>query len=152
MNLIIYLLTAIGFFAIIIFIIVDFFGGFLVSIGYFIYGLEALLGRKIDHKPGKAPVTDLDFGYMWLIAGIFFIYASVSIFRTAIKFESYPQFLRCVGCGKFYNFSDVKENPICKACGEKLVKEDEYENAINQKEAERLRAERIANGITKLKN
>lgn len=102
-----------------------------------------------------APITDLDFGYLWLIAGFLLIGFGVAFlylsFRSEKRIKNYPYFLRCVGCGKFYNFSDVKENPICKACGEKLVKEYEYENAINQKEVEIPREEKEPNNITKPK-
>lgn len=128
---------------------------FLIGMMFVFYGIFALTLKKINTKPGMAPVTDLNFGYLWLIAGFLLIGFGVAFlylsFRSEKRIKNYPYFLRCVGCGKFYNFSDVKENPICKACGEKLVKEEEYENAINQKEAERLRAERIANGIIKSK-
>lgn len=66
-----------------------------------------------------------------------------------------PYYVKCNKCIKIFKYEETIKGkcPNCNIKTKKATKKeiDEYKNAIYQKEAERLRAERIANGIIKPK-
>lgn len=66
-----------------------------------------------------------------------------------------PYYVKCHKCIKIFKYEETIKGkcPNCNIKTKKATKKEieEYKNIINQKEAERLRAERIANGIIKPK-
>ena len=44
----------------------------------------------------------------------------ISHFAPKKSVKYYPKFMRCKGCFKFYNFSDVKDRSVCPKCGGEL--------------------------------
>ena len=76
---------------------------------------------RVDIKPGFMASVKFDSAYLRIIIGIlcfaacaFFLYLA---FRSEKSVKYYPKFMRCKGCFKFYNFSDVKDRSICPKCG-----------------------------------
>lgn len=96
-------------------------------IGFFAFfarGLTAALLGKVDIKPGFMASVKLESAYLRIIIGIlcfaacaFFLYLA---FRPEKSIKYYPKFMRCKGCLKFYNFSDVKDRSVCPKCGGEL--------------------------------
>ncbi|MCR4942365.1 MAG: endonuclease Q family protein, partial [Campylobacter sp.] len=88
--------------------------------------------RVVNSKPGVLPKTDLDTGYLWLLAGLIFYAAAIGFFYLAFRSEKsikrIPEFLRCKKCRKVYNYTDVKDkNNICPKCGGVLQDYAEFE-------------------------
>nr|WP_314167269.1 hypothetical protein [uncultured Campylobacter sp.] len=88
---------------------------------------------KVDIKPGFMASVKFDSAYLRIIIGIlcfaacaFFAYLA---FRSEKSIKYYPKFMRCKGCLKFYNFSDVKDRSICPKCGGELQNYAEIEKS-----------------------
>ena len=81
-------------------------------------------GRSIGGGRYKARLYGIgkfDSAYLRITIGIlcfaacaFFAYLA---FRPEKSIKYYPKFMRCKGCLKFYNFSDVKDRSVCPKCG-----------------------------------
>ncbi len=91
---------------------------------FFTWGLTAALLGKVDIKPGFMASVKFDSVHLRIIIGIlcfvacaFFLYLA---FRPEKSVKYYPKFMRCKGCLKFYNFSDVKDRSVCPKCGGEL--------------------------------
>ena len=106
-------------------------------IGFFAFfawgGLTAALLGKVDIKPGFMASVKLESAYLHIIIGIlcfvactFFAYLT---FRSEKSVKYYPKFMRCKGCFKFYNFSDVKDRRVCPKCGGELQNYAEIEKS-----------------------
>ena len=100
---------------------------------FFAWGLAAVLLGKVDIKPGFMESVKLESAYLRIIIGIlcfaacaFFAYLA---FRPEKSVKYYPKFMRCKGCLKFYNFSDVKDRSVCPKCGGELQNYAEIEKS-----------------------
>ena len=100
---------------------------------FFAWGLTAALSGKVDIKPGFMASVKLESAYLRIIIGIlcfaacaFFAYLA---FRPEKSVKYYPKFMRCKGCLKFYNFSDVKDRSVCPKCGGELQDYAEIEKS-----------------------
>ena len=100
---------------------------------FFTWGLTAALLGKVDIKPDFMAPVKLESAYLRIIIGIlcfaayaFFAYLA---FRSEKSIKYYPKFMRCKGCLKFYNFSDVKDRSVCPKCGGELQNYAEIEKS-----------------------
>jgi len=100
---------------------------------FFAWGLAAALLGKVDIKPGFMASVKFDSAYLRIIIGIlcfaacaFFLYLA---FRSEKSIKYYPKFMRCKGCLKFYNFSDVKDRSVCPKCEGELQDYAEIEKS-----------------------
>lgn len=91
---------------------------------FFTWGLAAALLGKVDIKPDFMASVKFDSAYLRIIIGILCFTACACFLYLAFRSEKsvkyYPKFMRCKGCLKFYNFSDVKDGSVCPKCGGKL--------------------------------
>ena len=101
---------------------------------FFAWGLTAALSGEVDIKPGFMASVKFDSSHLRIIIGIlcfaacaFFAYLA---FRPEKSIKYYPKFMRCKGCLKFYNFSDVKDRSVCPKCGGELQDYAGIENRI----------------------
>ncbi len=79
---------------------------------------------EVDIKPDFMVSAKFESAYLRIIIGIlcfaacaFFLYLA---FRSEKGIKYYPKFMRCKGCFKFYNFSDVEDRSVCPKCGGEL--------------------------------
>lgn len=100
---------------------------------FFAWGLTAALSGKVDIKPYFMASAKFDSIYLRIIIGtlcfavcVFFAYLA---FRSEKSIKYYPKFMRCKGCFKFYNFSDVEDRSVCPKCGGELQDYAEIEKS-----------------------
>ena len=100
---------------------------------FFAWGLAAVLLGEVDIKPYFMASAKFDSIYLRIIIGtlcfaacVFFAYLA---FRSEKSIKYYPKFMRCKGCFKFYNFSDVEDRSVCPKCGGELQDYAEIEKS-----------------------